>query len=213
MALTLPSAVSVNQIDTSTRYNADIDYLLRAGYRRLSSFPTPVDTGELFWHTGYTPNRLFMWTGSAWQLRAGDVSCCIYNNATIVGFFTASTSQVPMNAFRWRTGSSMWSGGNYITVPYDGMYLVSGSLEFAPNATGQRGAFLQTSSGTAFIAAYFTQAVGGGLNTNIPPLSRIYRLAAGANVNLAAYQNSGGGLNINSVNPYSPEIMVQWIAP
>ena len=42
-------------------------------------------------------------------------------------------------------------------------------------------------------------------DTTIIPVTTIYQLTAGDYVEVRAYQNSGGALNVNSTANYSPE--------
>lgn len=206
MALTLPTPVTVGQVDTATRYNSDIDYLLRAGFRRLSSFPTPTDAGELFWHTGYTPNRLYMWGGSQWNLLIGQVAARKYNSASY-GLGSGSTTQILLNNTRFDTDSMATVAGRItIASGLDGLYDIKASVSFASNPTGARAVQIWLNGGATIPATTFVNATNG-FSTDIV-VSTTYRLVAGDYVQMAGFQNSGGSINIVAAAPYSPELTV-----
>lgn len=77
------------------------------------------------------------------------------------------------------------------TIPRTGRYLLGGTVGFATNATGIRGALLAGSIGGS---ADQRSAVNGG-STNIS-LSEMHWLTIGTTVTMLAYQSSGGALDL-----------------
>lgn len=80
-----------------------------------------------------------------------------------------------------------------LTVPVAGKYLITGSIEYAANATGVRAAGIRM-DGTTYIASQSTASLGAVLATTVN-VSVVRDLAASAYVELMAYQTSGGNLN------------------
>lgn len=203
MALTLPTAVSVNQIDTSTRYNADIDYLLRAGHRRLSSFPTPTDTGEIFWHTGYTPNRLYMWNGTVWVPLISTIGSRVVRSTNYT-LINNSVAALTFDAERTDTDAIHSTSVNTdrLTAPVAGVYLIGGSTRYATNAVGVRTTYIEQNG--SVIIGLDTKAGISGTLTDIS-LNTLYYLNAGDYVRLMIFQTSGGNLDVQNVGNFSPE--------
>ena len=85
---------------------------------------------------------------------------------------------------------------NRLTAPVAGIYIVTAGGEWQANLSGQRQvSLLQNGSGFAWV-------------TNAPSISTIWRmnvsgvvkLAAGDHIQLQAFQNSGGSLNMNNTD-------------
>lgn len=118
------------------------------------------------------------------------------------GAMRKSTAQsIPANAwtdlsFTSRTdtasyGVTLNNSGLVCVVP--GLYQVTGTLDFATNATGQRHAAL-TLNGSLFITGTGGDATGGGDVARLRA-DGLVRLTAGDLVGIAAFQSSGAALN------------------
>jgi len=83
-----------------------------------------------------------------------------------------------------------------------GVYVITGVVDFAANATGLRSIHIRH-GGSTFIAGQETNAVSG-IATRLN-VSTVYAMAANEYVELLVYQNSGGSLSIPSTANVSPE--------
>jgi hypothetical protein len=89
-----------------------------------------------------------------------------------------------------------------LTCPQTGIYLISGSVSFAANATGRRYLDILL-NGSTMIARQISPAAPVGA-TDLT-VSTHYQLNAGDYVELRVLQQSGGALNINATPNCSPE--------
>lgn len=115
----------------------------------------------------------------------------------------AATQSIANNTFTAVTfGTEEYDSGSYhdtstntsrLTVPVAGKYLITGSIEYAANATGVRAAGIRM-DGSTYIASQSTASLGSVLATTVN-VSVVRDLAANAYVELMAYQTSGGALN------------------
>jgi hypothetical protein len=97
-----------------------------------------------------------------------------------------------------------------ITIQTPGLYSLSSSLGYAANATGLRYGYIRL-NGTTIIGFQTTPALSaGGAQTQI---ARQYRLGYGDYVEAQAYQSSGGALNVETQNNYSPTLSAVWVGP
>jgi len=96
-----------------------------------------------------------------------------------------------------------------LTCRYAGIYLISGNIQFASNATGTRYVKIRL-NGTTEIAR--VQLVAAASDTHTLHVSCLYSLAVNDYVELLALQSSGGNLNVNSAANYSPEFSAVRVA-
>lgn len=87
------------------------------------------------------------------------------------------------------------TGASEFTVPtgYDGLWLVTGRVDFASNSSGFREVYVEET--TNFV---YYDTIIPGLGDNLVAVSGIFRLAAGDQFHLAVKQTSGGSLNVVS---------------
>jgi hypothetical protein len=106
---------------------------------------------------------------------------------------------------------STTSNTSRVTVPSggDGWYVITGNVEFAANATGQR-AIAILLNGTSNIATERAVAASAAANTQLS-IATQYPLAAGDYIELTAYQSSGGALNVVATGG-SPVLTACWVA-
>ena len=92
-----------------------------------------------------------------------------------------------------------------------GLYRVTAHVEWAAHATGKRELHLKL-NGATYIGSigYPTEPTGVTYMTVSTewPLTTV-----GDYVEVEAYQDSGGNLNVNSAASYSPEFLMTWISP
>jgi hypothetical protein len=82
---------------------------------------------------------------------------------------------------------------NRITCQQDGLYLVQATLLFATNGTGRRAMEFWKNAATQYKAAEQPAHSGGEAILNA---SRYIELAVGDYIQVRAYQDSGGALNV-----------------
>lgn len=141
-------------------------------------------------------------------------SCRVYNSAAI-SVASAALTALTFNSERYdATGCHSTSvNTGRITVPagWGGVWRLTGYAEFATAAGGgRRAAFLRV-NGTTYIAVQETAPTANVLPGLNPTAD--YTLAAGDYVELVAYQDSGGALNVVAQPSYSPEISAEWLHP
>jgi hypothetical protein len=88
-----------------------------------------------------------------------------------------------------------------LTAKTAGYYTVSGGITFASNSTGTRSVSIRK-GGSTYIAA-ISQAASASGGTYIGVDTQFY-LGANEYVELMAYQNSGGALNVLRISDHSP---------
>ena len=93
-----------------------------------------------------------------------------------------------------------------LTAVYAGIYQISGSVEWAGNATGRRDLFIRSSVGAAQIA-YVTHSNLANVTIE-QSITTLWSMAVNDYVELCVNQTSGGALNVNSSASYSPEFMM-----
>lgn len=97
-----------------------------------------------------------------------------------------------------------------LTCKTAGKYFITGHISFAANVTGRRvGAIIINN--TTYIALQQFQAITVAGSGTILSLSTVYSLAVNDYLELQAYQDSGGALNVVAVGNYSPEFAMQRI--
>ena len=130
----------------------------------------------------------------------------VYNSGNISVPNSIGTS-LTFNSERFDTDAyhSTVSNTDRLTAPVAGTYLISGTVRFESNATGVRQVTVVLNSGSP-IVFFLTDAVSA--NVTVLNVSTVYQLAAGDYIQLRAFQNSGGSLNVEAQTSYSPEFMI-----
>lgn len=136
-------------------------------------------------------------------------TCRVYNSAsqnhTTSGAWQALT--LDSNRFDPTGMHSTSTQTSRITIASPGVYLLTGCINFASNATGVRGISMRM-NGTTFIVSDFRAALSG----SGPDLAvaTIYKFAANDYVELLGWQNSGGTLAMPNNANYNPEFSAMW---
>lgn len=118
-----------------------------------------------------------------------------------------------LNSERWDTDviHDNSTNNSRLTCKTAGVYLIIGTMAYANNTTGVRQAAIRL-GGSTFIASVLVNA-NGGSNLTVLVVTRIYPLAVNEYVELVAFQDSGGSLNVTSAGNYSPEFMMIRLGP
>lgn len=117
-----------------------------------------------------------------------DVAISINNNTvTVVTFNSEIEDTDGIHSTSVNTGR--------LTCTRNGTYEIAGGFEFAPNTAGVRVAYIRLNGATILASAQGIPDPANVFNASIN-LATHYPLVVGDYVELLAYQNSGGALNI-----------------
>lgn len=127
----------------------------------------------------------------------GTVACKV-THSTTQSLTSGATGAVTFNTETYDTDTmhDPTTNPDRITITQAGIYLITGHLEFASNATGHRLAGIVVSN--SYQARQHVPAVNGD-ETRLSVVA-LQRLAVGDYIQLYALQNSGGALNVQSGN-------------
>lgn len=139
----------------------------------------------------------------------------VFGSAQNVGNGVYET--IEFDTEHWDTGSTgaggaypngMWDVANdtRLTAVHRGWHAISGHLTFASNAVGIRGIGIQHSV-DGFIARDERNTIAGQFPISVS-ITTHYWMNAGEYVELMAYQNSGGVLQVGEMGNYSPEFVM-----
>lgn len=133
------------------------------------------------------------------------VACRVYRAAAFTHNSSGDYLPITFDSER-RDAKAMHStvtNNTRITVPIPGWYYIWGNAVFDANATGSRVLQIRVGGSTA-IAAVREIAPSASANSKMA-ISTVYYLNADDYVELYAYQNSGGNLDIITEGTYSPD--------
>lgn len=148
-------------------------------------------------------------TGLKWATPGGssDISARVFNSASI-SLTNNTWTTLTFNSERWDTDTihSTVSNTGRLTATTAGKYLIIGHAEFSTHATGIRQLQIRLNGATPLI--FFNIHTMNGADAGMLMISTQYNLAADDYVELLAFQNSGGALNVNQRANSSPEFMM-----
>lgn len=144
------------------------------------------------------------------ELRLPVPQARVYNDAALT-IATATGTNLTFNSERYDEGGFHSTAANTdrLVAPITGLYLMTGHIQWASNATGVRGILIFLNDAT--VIAWDTDAAVSG-SVMEQSISTLYRLTAGNYVTLRVFQNSGGNLNVNAAGNYSPEFSIVRLA-
>mgnify|MGYP001576060230 FL=1 len=134
--------------------------------------------------------------------------CRVYNSANIsINDATSTALTFDSERFDTDTMHSTSSNTGRITLTTAGKYLDGAHATFADNSTGTRMVNVRLGGATnmAYEAHNATTAGGAGAGSGFN-VSTLYSYTAAQYVELVAYQNSGGALNVTFNANSSPEL-------
>lgn len=141
-------------------------------------------------------NRTYEWTGGFWKYIGLQV---VSAYATVDRLVSQSWQQAICDTVRTDPFGAYNAGLGVFGAPVQGWYRLNGVVAYAASTAGARGAAWQTRANSgaawAFIPGGGVVAQPSGIQTVMATPSVIFALAAGAQVGLFGYQNSGGNLN------------------
>lgn len=119
---------------------------------------------------------------------------------------------VPFNTARFND-NNLWVVGapTRLTVQRAGLYLIGGSLEFAPNASGLiRQSWIRMNGSVNL--TWQSDIPVSAIHANRLSIDTLYRMAVADYVELIAFQDSGGALNVTAAPSSSPEFWMVRLA-
>lgn len=130
------------------------------------------------------------------------IGCSVYRGTSDQSISSATGTAVQFNTENFDTDGfhDNVTNNTRLTAPSDGYYQVQATVAFASNTTGYRAAWM-TKNGTdsnPLKANYMVpifQLVTGDTPV-LPTPAYIFSLVAGDYIEIVAYQNSGGSLNV-----------------
>jgi len=131
-------------------------------------------------------------------------------HASAQSIISGSGVIVAFDTERWDTDTMHDNviNNSRLTATTAGKYVISAHIKFASNNTGIRSFSLRV-NGTDVIAVYTQNSVTDSVNEM--SISTIYEFSATDYVEVQAFQNSGGNLDITKDNLFSPEFAIQKI--
>jgi hypothetical protein len=144
--------------------------------------------------------------GAAWGYPDG---ARVYNSA-VESIPTAAETALTFDSERYDNGGlhDNVTNNSRLTAQKAGVYLITGHVAFAANATGKRRVNIIT-GGAPSIAVQ--ERLASASDVSYLSVSTVYYLAAAAYVELYVYQDSGGSLNVSALPNRSPEFAMQWL--
>jgi hypothetical protein len=120
-------------------------------------------------------------------------------HSTTQSLGNAAYEAVAFDSEEWDTGASHDTSTNNsrLYALRSGYHMVSAAVTFAANATGERAIKFRVDGTTDLRGSFGFPTTSGSINT-LTSLSTVVYLAAGSYVEVMAYQDSGGALNIGS---------------
>jgi hypothetical protein len=137
-----------------------------------------------------------------------DISARAYNSSNFTHNSTGNWLSITLDSERWDTDTihSTVSNTGRLTCKTAGKYLIIGQASFAANATGRRRLQIVL-NGTTTIGYVVVDNLGASTVVRFEVVT-VYNLSVNDYVQLQAWQNSGGNLDINAAANYSPEFMM-----
>lgn len=130
----------------------------------------------------------------------------VYHNANqSVADSTWTTLALNSERFDTDTIHDTVTNNTRLTAKTAGKYLITAVLEYATSGTGVRYAEVLLNGSTSIA---FAQAVASAFLTGRVNITTVYAMATNDYIEIRAYQDSGGALNVLSSAQYSPEVMI-----
>lgn len=130
------------------------------------------------------------------------VYCRVFNTSAI-SIVTATNTALTFDSETYDTDGMHSTSANTgrLTCVHAGNYHIWGNVEFASNATGVREVFIRR-NGADVLAVLLVPACNGAVT--VLAVATDFLLSVGDYVELLVFQNSGGNLNVDAANFYTP---------
>ena len=130
----------------------------------------------------------------------------VYNSANI-SISSGAWAALSFDSERWDNegAHSTASNTSRLTAQAGGLYIITGGIRWAANATGSRLLAVRL-NGTTYIMRIRDNPISGAYIAQ--SIMTQYELATDDYVELMVYQDSGGALNIENSGNTSPEFMM-----
>ena len=136
-----------------------------------------------------------------------------YRNVDFLHNNTGNWLEIPFTHQRWDDpDDNQWAvapNPTYLTCQLDGIYVIVGQLRWAANVNGVREVSILLNGTTQIANVSHINLSADYIYANV---TTTYKLTVGNFVELSAYQNSGGNLNIDSRTYRSPEFSMVRVA-
>lgn len=134
------------------------------------------------------------------------VGARVYNSSNI-SLPDNTTTELTFDSERFDTNGfhSTVSSTGRLTAPFDGLYTISLSVSFASAVAGGRSIAIEYVPLARVIAGQTLATSGGQI---VLTCTTLWYLSAGEQVRALAYQNSGGPINVQAADYYSPEFSI-----
>lgn len=133
------------------------------------------------------------------------VGARVYHNAA-QSIPNATLTALAFNSERYDTDGlhDTATNNSRLTATKAGVYLMTGTFAYGTAASGLRQSYIRLNGATLLVAVNSGVAGGTTIATVHNPTT-LYQLAVGDYVELVAYQDTGGALNVNVFGNFSPE--------
>jgi hypothetical protein len=151
--------------------------------------------------------------GASFVANAGQIIQTLQDSARVFNSAAISVANNTPQALTFN--SETWDGNalhstvtntSRLTAVTAGKYIIVGMVEWTANATGRRQISLSVNNTTTIASTIINTASGTVVERQI--VTAIYDMAATDYVELIAFQNSGGALNVTRTAAISPELMM-----
>lgn len=130
---------------------------------------------------------------------------CRANRTTTQSISNNASTAVQLNAADSHDTGALHdtsTNNTRITVATAGIYLIQGQIDWAASTIGRRGSLIRLNGATELAK----QNLSADADDPVVQVVTLYSLAASDYVELLAYQNSGGSLNLDTAH-----LSVQWV--
>lgn len=206
------AALATTIVQANISQSAALAYLASSGrLQNVSSDggrPALAMVSETIWRTDKLDTEI--WTGSAWIIGGLNPPTAQLTRGTDFAVATSTTTVVPWTTERSdsHNGHSTTVNPSRYTCQVAGMYMVTCSIPWEPNAAGAREMLFVVNGATGYAAERFAP----GANVAVVGTScHLIRLAVNDYVEVTVWQSSGGSLNVDFDYANGPLLDIAWL--
>lgn len=162
-----------------------------------------------------TDGQALVWNAASGRWKPGNVvsqACRVYNSGN-ESISNGANVALTFDSERFDTDTIHDTGSNTsrLTCKTAGKYAITGHAEFAASTAGNARYLSIRLNGATFIGAQGSPPIAGG-NSVLLTVTGMYDLAVNDYVELIAYQDTGGSLNVLATGNRSPEFEMARVA-